>query len=456
LFCHSNRALPWEDTMNRFREPIFAGHGIGCERCHGPGEKHVRGPGVYSMPQEGDASVRSTLAVDPTIVHPGKLTWKLREAVCQQCHLEGEARVLPRGRGLFDFRPGLPLESCWSIFVRASEPGSDRKAVNHVEQMYLSRCFAGSHEDQKLGCISCHDPHQHIAGKRRDGFYRERCLQCHKSDQGAGGSVVACALPPAERRLVSKEDSCTLCHMPRYPASDIAHTASTDHRIPRRAVRAVLPPDQHLERERRLSLVHFHRGELPRSEKELTRDLGIALADFSVRHNDPAQSERALKLLETALPSGPDDWPAWERKAKFLFARQRLSEALAAVEVVLEKAPQRELSTAMAALFAQQLGDRDLSLKYWRRAVTINPWHPDYRGNLARLLAHGKDWDEARAVCKKWLELAPDNIDARQLWIECLLERGSRTEARREFDLIEALQPRNLEQLKVWFSEKMR
>src|SRR5262249_25000211 len=42
LSCHSNYADAVENTVNRFREPIFRGYAIGCERCHGPGELHVR------------------------------------------------------------------------------------------------------------------------------------------------------------------------------------------------------------------------------------------------------------------------------------------------------------------------------------------------------------------------------------------------------------------------------
>ena len=42
LFCHSNRANSEPHTKNKYSQPIFTGHQIGCQRCHGPGELHVK------------------------------------------------------------------------------------------------------------------------------------------------------------------------------------------------------------------------------------------------------------------------------------------------------------------------------------------------------------------------------------------------------------------------------
>jgi hypothetical protein len=71
LFCHANRVEPVEGTINRYQRPIFRGHAIGCERCHGPGALHVARPEVVA----GEA---------PTIVNPGDVEAPLREAVCEQ------------------------------------------------------------------------------------------------------------------------------------------------------------------------------------------------------------------------------------------------------------------------------------------------------------------------------------------------------------------------------------
>ena len=43
LFCHANQVHSASGTLNRYEPPIFQGHAIGCERCHGPGALHANG-----------------------------------------------------------------------------------------------------------------------------------------------------------------------------------------------------------------------------------------------------------------------------------------------------------------------------------------------------------------------------------------------------------------------------
>ena len=175
LFCHSNQFDHVEGTENRYRQPIFRGHAIGCERCHGPGELHVRKP-----EHVGDEL--------PNIVNPARLQPALREAVCQQCHLQGDIRIVRAGRSLTDYRPGLPLSSIESVFVKAENLDKTR-FFGQVEQMYESRCFRES--SGKMGCISCHDPHELPDPREKAAYYRDRCLNCH-AEKG-------CSLPKPER-----------------------------------------------------------------------------------------------------------------------------------------------------------------------------------------------------------------------------------------------------------------
>src|SRR5262249_6058290 len=60
LACHANRFRPVAGTVNRYESPIFQGHAVGCERCHGPGALHVESAGRSAGP-------------DLTIVNPGDL-----------------------------------------------------------------------------------------------------------------------------------------------------------------------------------------------------------------------------------------------------------------------------------------------------------------------------------------------------------------------------------------------
>jgi tetratricopeptide (TPR) repeat protein len=454
MFCHANRALPLDGYENRFQPPIFQGLGIGCERCHGPGEKHYRKPGRFTKVSKEEAEASTHLAAgvrefDATIVHPGKLKPALREAICQQCHLAGEERILPRGRNLYDFRPGLPLESCWSIFVQAWDAGANYKAVNHVEQMYLSRCFQKSKETNKLGCISCHDPHEHIGSDRRVTHYRNRCLTCHRDKENKDPERVSCSFPLAQRLKENREDSCIHCHMPPYRASDIVHNASTNHRILRRPQKEVASP---AELPGNTSLVLFPQKLVNIQDPERSRDLGIALSHLAMKKKaSREQVQSAIWLLEKTLH--PDDLDAWEHKAKLLFFQGRMSQALAATESILQKQPNHEIACAQAGAFC---ADSDKAVLYWRRAVTLNPWMPRYRAALAQLNAQLGNWTEAKQEGHAWLRLEPTSIDARKLRIQCLLQEGQVREARAEFDRIVALKPPNLKDLRSWLAKQLK
>jgi tetratricopeptide (TPR) repeat protein len=388
--------------------------------------------------------------VDHTIVNPRHLEPSLRDAVCEQCHLEGEARTLRRGRGLYDFRPGLPLELFWSVFVRASDAGEKRKAVGHVEQMYQSRCFQSGDGPNRLGCISCHDPHRRVPPAERVAHYRGRCLQCHEPQR--------CSLPQAERLRRTAADSCIDCHMPRYAATDIPHTAATDHRIPRDAKPAAPHGNEPPAAGAGLPLAPFYGDRKEADDREVARDLALALVTRA-RTGETSASRvlgRTLPLLDMALQRDPGDLPAGEARGYALGLLGRWPEALAAFEAVLAQAPERELALVGAASATEALGQKETSLGYWRRAVAANPWAPDYRRRLALLLVKEEAWDEARRECEAWVRLDPFSAEARSTRVLCLLAAGNKEEARAEFARITALAPPNLRELQERFARKLR
>jgi predicted CXXCH cytochrome family protein len=433
LFCHTNRLREHPEHPDRFVPPVFEGHAIGCERCHGPGELHAAGD------------------LDHTVVNPARLPPPLRDAVCEQCHLEGEARVLRAGRGLFDFRPGLPLSDFWAVLVRGRQSGEDAKAVNHVEQMHQSKCFQRPVGPLQLGCVSCHDPHVFVGPGERDAHYRAACLQCHDEGKGARG----CSELQPRRRQASPGDSCIDCHMPRYTSSDIAHTASTDHRIVRQPAGDRPDPTTGLDGAR---FVDFYQERFPGGDPQAERSRGLGLVKMmSAGMLRPERhGGRALRLLESALASYPQDVEVRAAKAQTLVLLERPSEALEEARTALGKRPGDWRLLAWAAGTAQAQGETDRALAGWRRAVEVNPWLPEYQVSLVTLLIRTGELDEARERCRKLLQLDPFNVSGRQAWVGFLLEQGRKDEARREFDVLRRLAPPDLAQREEWFRKQLR
>lgn len=426
LFCHANQIEHVKGTTNRYRPPTFRGHSIGCERCHGPGELHARQP------------VASPDAV-PNIVNPRDLEPALREAVCQQCHLLGEKSIERAGRGRFDYRPGLPLHRFVTVFVRPPGPARDHQNASHVEQMNRSQCFRASRG--ALGCISCHDPHRRPAPEEKVAYFRDRCLECH-ADR-------ACSLPPSSRREQSPEDSCIECHMPSAATSNIPHVATTIHSIPRSRDGAdTSASSRHSPAPAETLLVPFHADLMSLNElRETSRDRGIALC----LKGEKGAAE-ALPLLVEALRAHPDDFPARESEGFALGALGRAAEGLASFEMVLSRAPGRESSLWPAATLAADIGDRERSIAYRRRAIASYPWRSDDHFQLANLLAQGGEWPDAAEECRRALRINPSHLMARKGLIECSLHMGLAQEAREEFDTLLEFAPQDREALMRWFN----
>jgi hypothetical protein len=99
-----------------------------------------------------------------------------------------------------------------------------------------SRCFKES--DDRLDCVTCHNPHQDVETKA--AHYEARCLLCHA---GAGAETPR-AGDSSQRRLpaglkagaelkpcpMSPQRGCIGCHMPTV-RDVIPHSAFTDHFI---------------------------------------------------------------------------------------------------------------------------------------------------------------------------------------------------------------------------------
>jgi hypothetical protein len=421
LFCHANRAERVTSALNRYRTPIFQGHAIGCERCHGPGELHAGRPVAVN-------------GRDPTIVNPANLAPSLRDAVCEQCHLIGPRRIARIDTRSEDFRPGLEFFRFWSVFVPDSTAGAN-KFASQAEQMHESRCFRAS--QGRLGCIACHDPHVLPARETRVSYYRGRCLECH-ADQG-------CSLPLDERLGREPPDDCIGCHMPRADSSNNAHVATTNHRVPRQKPAEAEGSDAAVPEIRPgASLVHFHRDLLDDRERLLTeRDRGMALC----RTGGEAAARDALPLLAAAVAARPDDLPALECQGEVLGRLRRPEEGLAVYKLVLAREPTRQTALEGAAHLAYRAGRHQESVEFWKRAAEVNPWRSDYHADMALAALQFRDWPTASEASRQALRLNPNLLQVRRWLVQSELRRGDRDAARKELEDLLSFDPPDRDEL---------
>ena len=177
--CHVTRQA--DVSPDRIEE---ANAGVRCERCHGPGGKHI------------EAVSRGTGSGDLAIGNPGKLRATEQLQFCGDCHR-------------------LPSEDFSRVIL-------NKATIRFpAQRLVLSRCYDES--EGRLKCTTCHNPHEDLA--QSPPYYDQKCRSCHASKVSLG------SLCPVSTQ------NCVSCHMPREPL--MKHADFTDHWI--RKVRTAHP-----------------------------------------------------------------------------------------------------------------------------------------------------------------------------------------------------------------------
>jgi cytochrome c5 len=391
--CHTGLPRFVPGSHDRFQQPPFRFLTVGCERCHGPGSIHVALRTIEPY-FEG--------ALDPSIVNPRKLGPEVRDAICLQCHMSGDARVLQPGKDYLDFRPGTPLGNVVAIFsVPQSIKGNHFVLLDQFEQLKLSRCWNES--KGRLGCISCHDPHVQLQGNDAADFYRSRCLTCHTTS--------SCPAPRARRQATTPADNCILCHMPQQPSEKIDHTSITDHRILRTPseVPAALESADSFS----LDLILDTKASAINDTQNL-RNLALAYAQVGARY--PEYDEKALQILESAADAFPADAEvqATYGKALLLTHTGPPEVAAQAFEKAIHAGSESAEVRTMLARVRLEEGQLTAAIELYKQAIQLDPGFEAAYVELARAYSMLKDRDSALETLDRILQLDPGYDTARE------------------------------------------
>lgn len=474
MFCHNGIPDVPPGSGEAGADAVFPEHlpeGIDCQRCHGPGSKHVQAA------QSTDAKPED---VRKAIVNPARLSGERQMEVCMQCHLETTTTRLPNAivryeRGPFSYRPGEPLGDFMLQFDRAPGNGQEDRfeIAGAAYRLRRSECFLKS--SGALGCTTCHNPHDIPRGEQAAQHYTQVCRQCHDA---------AVKQLAASGRHSSSGD-CIGCHMPKRRTNDVVHAVMTDHYIQRRKpARDLLAPIQ----ERRETEDNSYRGEVvlyypPDLPNRADRELYLAVAQVSQKSNltagipqlaaaiekyrpegmeyylhladawrDSGQIEKAIPFYEEALRRKPDSLEALRKLYTAVRAvthndefnlrpAEQTARSIEILKRTLKVSPNDPATWHELGLNYRNQGSRNEAIAAFQKSADLGEDMPEAYNSLGGVWLESRDLQRAEPAFREAIRIQPDFTEAHSNLANVLSATGRFEEARYHFETALRLKP---------------
>lgn len=394
MFCHNGYVRPLSSfNPKRLDPPAFASNlpsGIDCQRCHGPGRKHVEAVHANAP----GAVIRAA------IVNPERLSRERQLEVCMECHLETSSSHMPNeirryDRAIFSYRPGQPLGDYKLIFDPVSNQKDDRFEIAHAAyRLRMSACFRKS----QMNCLTCHDPHESYRASGMTQHYLKVCSGCHAEVKHT------VALP--------QDRNCLTCHMPERRTDDAVHVIMTDHYIqrnkPERDLLAPKPEVDDRPADKSGVVLYYPPHVPPTAENELYLDVAQV--------KDGSRGAQAIARLEAAIVrSAPSSPEFYFELAHAYFKEGKNEDAIHWYEEALRRrrvypAASKELAVALIAEGKTARAEQVL-----RDAAAASPADDRLLGDLGNLYLREGHIADARRTLLRALELNPELAQAENL-----------------------------------------
>lgn len=443
ITCHNAMSGYVEGSENRFE---FVPDGIDCERCHGPGSRHIE-----SVSSGGD--------IAGTIVNPAKLPVDRQFDICQGCHLQG-ASVTKANMTFADFRPGQALVDIENVFwPRYADSVRQFVMASHPDRLRQSACYQAS---ENLTCVTCHDPHVRIEAMG-ENHYRNVCQDCH-----TGSSSLECPTPEAAGGA-----DCTTCHMPVSGSTDIPHVTITDHfiRSPGSDSSVMGSPEDGSRLVRMASLldpaptlsslaagyltyyetVTDHPGFLDSALVYLTQAQasGEDVNDLLVRVHFLRHNFDEVVRLAPAPELLEDAWTAYRIGDSYLTTGQP-HEAVVYLEEAVRLAPEHlRFSLRLASAYSQNGRQQD-AIELFTGLVAANPNLTDAYNDRGFAYVLTGDAERAEADFKEAIALDPDSERALANLASLYFNTGRKDEARPYVRRLLDIDSANLQFQRLW------
>lgn len=387
MTCHNGLPDFVEGSVNQYKQVPL---GIDCERCHGPGELHVK-------QKLAGITVDTTKQADYTIVNPRRLSKSLQMSLCQRCHLQGIA-VLQDGKDWEQFKPAMHLHEIMNVYLPRYDGGeNDFIMASQADRLRMSPCFINT----EMSCITCHNPHVSVrAGKKED--FNKNCNSCHQNSPKALSQKL-CSAPAAE--LAAANNNCVGCHMPRSNSIDIPHVTITDHYIRKDySGGKTLSVDEVAKVRRFLGL------ECLTDDKPTLHNQAEAYLDFYEKYSAQSyvldSAYNYLKQLKT------DDAHYLALMVHYWFLKEDYQQVTKLAEAnKIEQINDKWTAYRVGESYFR-LGNLSVAQAYFNKAVVLEPYNLDLLNKKASTLALSGQNAEAKKVYGQMLVLYPKSKEA--------------------------------------------